>query len=295
MYPHITLFLFFSLFIFAKGVPAGTQIINIAYLEYEIGDQTYHATSNTLIDTVDQLVDMRLSCMESEEVAVSSGQKAVPFRFLLSNLGNGEDSFELNFLRGSSSSFDVSNAKIYIDNGNDIFDTQDQLVTNITLQHDATQVLFLVSDIPSSAQGLSKNGIEALSKVQSSEGFRDHNYSVVVATQSGANIDYCSYKASSLWLELVKSVTPPHGSTVSQGDTIHYAIEVKVVGEGVVQNVVIEDAIPQNTEYIPNSLKLNSITQGEYKEGRVAINIAQIEQRANLQPKNIIEFDVKVK
>ena len=289
LFKILSLLISVTLFLHSKGVPAGTQIVNIAYLEYEMSNTKYHTQSNTLIDVVDQLIDMRLSCMESEDVTVSSGQKEVSFRFLLSNLGNGEDSFELNYLRGNDSNFELSNTKIYLDNGNDIFDAKDQLVNNVTLQHDESQVLFLVSDIPSSAKGVSENGIEAISQIETLRTRADnHNYSIVVAMQSGTNIDYCSYKVQSIWLELKKSAT-------QEGDIIHYTIEVLVHGQGLLNNVVIRDPIPKGTEYIQNSLTLNNVKKGEYKNKEVIINLGNIKKTSNVKPINTIRFDVKVK
>lgn len=272
----------FGLFTFGKGVPAGTKITNIAYLEYTIEQKRVTTQSNQLIDTVDQLIDMKLSCMESDTISVKAGDRDIPFRFLVANMGNGSDTLELSHILATNSDFTVENIRLYLDDGNNIFDTKDRPITHLTLNADEIKTIFLVSNIPKNSQGVSSNGIELQSSTLSDEN-KALPYEVVIANR--ATIDYCSCQTTPIWLELKKSAT-------QKDNTIHYSIEAIAHGSGLLNNVVIRDPIPAGTHFVEGSLRLNKIKQGEFKDNAISVTIDQIDQRNEQKATNIVEFDV---
>jgi len=296
----ILLLLFsFSIFLFGKGVLAGTEIVNIAYLSYSLENTKYTSTSNTLIDIVDRVLDMKLSCMQSEPVVVDGSSKDSILKFSLTNMGNAEDDYSLNTLFDSkSSNFKVNNIRVYLDNGNGIFDSKDSQPSEVKIKEDESILLFLVADIPSFAYGISSNAIEAKSIIRKSHSYGDNfklkDYSVVVATQEDANRAFCSYEVTPLSVVLNKSASFST-KKVYKGTTIHYKIDVQMIGIGEIENVKVKDNIPKDTQYIENSLKLNGISVSGYKDNAIEVVIDKITQNQSSKPIYLVEFDVIVR
>ncbi|MEE2787936.1 MAG: hypothetical protein VX589_11405 [Myxococcota bacterium] len=55
-----------------------------------------------------------------------------------------------------------------------------------------------------------------------------------------------------------KEADPPHGSTVNPGDPIQYMIKVTNRGEVAATNVLLRDAVPRGTTYVPGSAQLDA-------------------------------------
>jgi uncharacterized repeat protein (TIGR01451 family) len=294
----IYFFLVIVQFSYAVGVPAGTEIVNVAHLDYKIDSVSFSVTSNRLVDIVDQKVDMQMVCQESKPVVVGIGEEKRAMRFMLSNTGNGADSYVFSSIEGETVDFKVDNVEIYLDNGDGIFSPDDSVVTEANLSADANVTLFLVSDIPNDAEKLSSNGIKASSTIQGSLVYGESKkleeyYAVMVATED-ARSDVCSYEVSPLALKLEKTATLSSDKLYS-GSTIHYKIDVKVIGEGTIENVVVNDDIPTGTIYIEDSLKLDGVTAGDFNGTAISVVLASITQTTeNSDSKHHVTFDVRV-
>ena len=294
----LSFFLSIVHFSYALGVPAGTEITNVAYLEYKVDAVAFSATSNRLVDIVDQKLDMQMVCQESEAVVVGIGEKRRAMSFILNNTGNGKDSYNLSFIEGEKLDFTVSNRKIYLDNGDGVFSVEDSLVTEVDVLADANVTLFLVSDIPDDADKFSFNGIKALSTTGGSlvygESKKLEDFYAVVAIKEDAKSDVCAYEVSHLAVELEKTATLSSDKVYS-GTTISYKIAVKIIGEGSVENIVINDSIPSGTTYIEDSLKLDGLTAGDFNGTAISVALASVTQTtASSDPKHHVTFDVRV-
>ena len=294
----LSFFLSIVHFSYALGVPAGTEITNVAYLEYKVDSVAFSATSNRVVDIVDQKLDMQMVCQESEAVVVGIGEKRRAMSFILNNTGNGKDSYNLSFIEGEKLDFTVSNRKIYLDNGDGVFSVEDSLVTEVDVLADANVTLFLVSDIPDDADKFSFNGIKALSTTGGSlvygESKKLEDFYAVVAIKEDAKSDVCAYEVSHLAVELEKTATLSSDKVYS-GTTISYKIAVKIIGEGSVENIVINDSIPSGTTYIEDSLKLDGITAGDFNGTAISVALASVTQTtASSDPKHHVTFDVRV-
>ncbi|MDR2524673.1 MAG: DUF11 domain-containing protein [Oscillospiraceae bacterium] len=77
---------------------------------------------------------------------------------------------------------------------------------------------------------------------------------------------------------LAKSADPAHNSWVAQGETITYYIDVRNVGQQPALNVVVRDAIPAGTVYVPGSVShggsLNASNQLVWNLGTLPANSA---------------------
>lgn len=296
-------FIFISIlilqYLFSAGVPAGTEIKNVAYLQYRVESSDFNTTSNVLVDIVDQKLDMQMSCRESDAVIVGVGEKKRAMNFVLNNTGNGEDSYSFLPIEADSTDFTVENREVYIDNGDGIFSlVDDSLATEVSLVADGNMSLFLVSDIPNNATKQSSNGIKAISSIQGSLSYGEskklNNYYVVVAMTEEAKSDFCTYKVSPLALSLEKTASLS-SDKVYKGTTIEYKIDVKVIGTGELENVYVRDDIPEGTVYVSDSLKLDGVLAGDFNGSAISIALNTIEQNSeSLEPVHTITFDVQV-
>ena len=258
----------------------------------------FSATSNTLVDIVDQKVDMQMVCQESKAVVVGVGEEQRAMRFMLSNTGNGKDSYNFSAIEGESLDFSVSNRQIYLDNGDGVFSVEDSLASDVEVSADGNVTLFLLSDIPADADKFSSNGIKASSTIQGSlvygESKKLEDFYAVMATKEDAKFDVCAYEVSHLAVALEKTATLSSDKVYS-GSTIHYKIAVKLIGEGTVENIVVNDNIPTGTTYVADSLKLDGVTAGDFNGTAVSVALASITQTtASSDPKHHVTFDVRV-
>lgn len=78
----------------------------------------------------------------------------------------------------------------------------------------------------------------------------------------------CSVETTSHNVELAKSATVENGGVAGAGDEVYYAIAIRNGEEYAISNVLVEDNIPEGTEYIEGSARLldqagNVIAQGD--------------------------------
>ncbi len=289
-----------SSLVLAIGVPAGTPIQNVAELTYQVNGVDFNVTSNILTDTVDQVIELDIVCQHSINLLVQRGETQRVLPFLLSNTGNGLDKFIL-LPDTNASSADVTNKKIYVDNGDGIFNGADTQITDINLSADANATLFFVSDIPVNATWLtSSHGIEAKSSIGGSgvpgTTYTLSSYFAVDGVKGGVDSALCTYELNQLELKLLKSATL--GSTdVFKGSVIHYKIEASVIGMGILNTVVIQDVIPTGTTYVNGTLRLNGTVlsdAGHVSGTTLTVPVGDMVQTSTVQPIHTVEFDVKV-
>ena len=298
MNKYIITFILMIQSLFSVGITAGTEIKNVAYLSYKVDSVAFSVTSNELIDIVDQKIDMQIVCQESESVIVGVGEQRRAMRFILSNTGNGTDSYVFSSIEGDVLDFKVNNADVYLDNGDGVFSVEDDLATEIDVLADANISLFLVSDIPDDAVDFSENGIKASSTIQGSLAYGEskklENFYAVVLTEESAKSDVCTYEVSNLAIALEKTATLS-SDKLYKGSTIEYKIAVNVIGEGSIENIVVNDNIPTGTVYVDDSLKLDGVTSGDFNGTAVSITLPSVHQiKEDSEPKHHITFDVKV-
>ena len=285
--------------LFSVGVDAGTEIKNVAYLDYVVDDIPMHSKSNELIDIVDQKLDMNIICQEVGSVIVEPNDVQVPMSFRLTNSGNGEDTYEVTPIGNESSNFSVSHIETYKDNGDGVFSAvDDTLVKEITLLADESALLFFVSDIPKDAQKISYNGFKVNSLTQGDLVYGEvkklKKFYAVVATKKEAQSALCAYEVPSIVLELEKTSTLS-SAELYKGSTIHYDIGVKAIGVGSVENIVIRDDIPKGTAYVKKSLKLDGRIVDGFDGTSIAVEIERIEQKKETnEVLHHVTFDVRV-
>jgi hypothetical protein len=265
--------------LYAKGVSAGTVIKNSVSLDFIIGSESFKIKSNIYESIVDQLIDVKVSWMDTTEVSVSKGEKKRVLSFKVLNSGNAKDRFNLfaDELKNRSN-FNLARKRIYLDTNNNLyFDPKDRVRKTVTLDADDESLVFVVSDISdtTNAPSQSKNYInfKAISrkggsgikgKVYRKKGLK--NSDAIDGLSGGVGEDEGIYKL------LIATVVMDKKATIKD-DLITVSIDVTLSGEGSVKKVFIKDDIPNETKYIKNSLKLNGISlsdksdtdKGQYK------------------------------
>ncbi len=260
--------------LFGKGVRAGTVIQNMATLDYTMGKKEYHTKSNVQKSIVAQLLDVKVSWMDAQDITVVSGDKKRVLTFKVLNSGNGPDQFDLikKFLRFRSG-FKPKRSRIFLDkNKNYYLDSADRVKRSVTLQPDEEQLVFVVSNI--GKQKDAKNGekafysLKAISrkggsgvpgKVHHKKGVK--KVDAIDGLSGGVGEDEGAYQFLKATLKLNKSVEQDSNGVIT------VTIDISVEGEGSVKKVKITDEIPDETIYVKHSLRLNERAITDRKDG----------------------------
>jgi len=260
--------------VFAIGASAGIDISNTVTVDYVIGGSSSTATDSVTF-RVDEIVDVNVSWQDAANVGVSTPDTNQVLTYLLTNTGNGNDSYTLgvqNLLGGDQ--FNPVLVNIYLDtNGNGNYnpgvDTQYIAGTNDpVLGADASLAIFVLNNIPASLNGgdLGNSQLTATSNTISGTpgasfaNAGDNNTTAVVGTSGGGSSDTGIYQVINATVSLLKSVVitdPLGGNQPMPGATMTYRIDVSA--SGTATGVVITDPIPANTTYTAGTLILNAV------------------------------------
>ncbi len=259
--------------LFAKGVPAGTVIQNSATLSFSLDEETFSIESNVEKTIVAQLIDTKVSWMDTRAVTVSAGERKKVLTFRVINNGNGRDRFtlkadELDY----KSAFSLKRKKIYLDTNNNFrFDASDRERKAVTLGADKEKLVFVVSRIDkrlSVASG-SQNfvSLKAISKTGGSgekgtvhEGKGVDGVDAVDGFSGGMSEDEGAYRL------LIANVVIKKDVSFTDG-LITVSLTVTVRGEGYVRDVEIVDKIPNKTTYVKGSLRLDGGFLSDQRDG----------------------------
>jgi len=289
--------------LFAKGVSAGTVIQNSATLSFSLEAETFSIESNVEKSVVAQLIDVKVSWMDTRAVLVSEGEKDKVLTYKVMNNGNGKDRYrlvadELDY----KSEFALKKRKVYLDTNNNFrFDNSDRERKGVTLEADKEQLVFVVSKIDKgllvSSGSQSFMNLKAISQVGGSgkkgtvhERKGVDGVDAVDGFSGGMSEDEGSYKLLSANVILKKNVT------IDKDGLILVYLTVTVGGEGSVKDVNIVDEMPHQTKYVPRSLKLDSrflSDQGRYKKKRAQVLVSLGE--LDISSYHTISYNLRVK
>lgn len=279
--------LFLSVLLAISGVsnaatPAGTVISNQATLEFIQEGISSSIVSNIANFFVHEILDVSVVLSSSNPITVGSPDNRKYSSFLVTNTGNGTQSFRFsasNNLSGDDfNPIFLNNQIIYIENGlaPDLQLTgvnADILYVNqnLSILADESKVIYLVADIPS---GLSINnrGLVSLDITSSLPNSQSFTVGQVIPGQGAASTDIVvgpslgrgqavsEFRVSNLIINMNKSVInePTNPKT---GDILRYRVNIDLSGNGFANNITITDPVPTGLTYINNSTTLNSVAQ----------------------------------
>ena len=294
----------------ALGTIAGTDIDNTAVVSYEVVGTPQTISSNTVTLTVVEVLDVDVTLL-SGPVSVVSGASTQELLFVVTNTGNGSETFPLainNALSGDDfDPVESTPAAIYFDtDGSGDFSAGDIAYTpgsnDPVLAADASVDVLLVNDIPAAladgAIGLSELSAAALTGTGAPgdrfPGDGDGGIDAVVGTSGAADAISGQYVLSDIQLAVVKSATvldPFGGTDPVPGAAITYRIVVTPTGSQTATNTVIADPIPANTSYVPESITLNGGALTDAADADVGAYTATPTPEVSVSLGDLIETD----
>jgi uncharacterized repeat protein (TIGR01451 family) len=228
----------------ALGTPAGTPITNQATVTYNdpLGN-TFTALSNVVTTVVSQVASVDVA---PDNATTTTPSTIVTYAHTVSNLGNGPDAIDIT--TGSSQGWTVD---LYFDlNGDGLYQVTDPVLgdtdgdltpdTGVLAANGTYKILARVT-VPAGTVG----GTVDVTTVTGTSSF---NVSV-----SESATDTTSIQAPNL--TAVKTVSPVGNQP--PGTVLTYTVAVTNNGNTAASSVVLTDAIPANTTYVPGSITYN--------------------------------------
>jgi len=310
----------------AAGTAAGTVIQNTATLTYSIGGVPATSTTPPATFTVAELINVTLVSQDAANVAVNSPDSNRALTFVLTNTGNGPETFALsrnNAVAGDN--YDPLNGTagaVFLESGAQAgfqasgpnADTPYTAGSNDpVLAADASRVVYVVSDTPASLSAGSVGRVElgAASTTPGAAGaapgttFPGLGQGGVDAVVGGTRAlarQTGGYVVSGVAVAVAKTVVSvvdvSGGSSVRSGSIVTYRIVLAVTGGGIAQSLELNDPLPANTAYVVNSITVNGqartdavdADQAEFSTGTVKVRFGDTAAPIN----HTIEFRVVI-
>jgi uncharacterized repeat protein (TIGR01451 family) len=277
--------------VFALGTPAGTLIPNVATLTYTptAGQPPVSVAAAAPNIAVAEVINVVLTSADGSLVTAGSPDTGKVLTFLLTNTGNGPESYRLernNLIAGDQ--FDPSNVAggaIYIENGAQAgFQASGPNadiayvpgVNDPLLAADASRTLYVLSNIPT---GQTNGAIGNVSLTASATtagaagarpgtalaGLGQSGVDAVVGGSRAQSVATGGYVISGLLLNMVKSVInvrdPAGGILILPGTVLTYRIVLTLTGVGIAENLIATDPLPTSTTYVPGSTTVDGVAR----------------------------------
>lgn len=254
----------------AAGTAANTTVSNSATVSYSVGAVAQTPiTSNASTFLVDRKVNLNVTAGSGTSVTPGSTAQAVIYT--VTNTGNDTDNFTLLATNQTGDNFDVSNIKIYRDNGDNVFNAGTDTLVSAAVAFTADQSIkfFIVSDIPGTAVNAQTSvvNLKATTGYTATAGADTAGVDTVFADTGNDGTENANntYTVASATLAVVKSVVvisdPVNGASNPKaipGAVMEYTITVTNSSTTTAATAVtLTDAIPANTTYVASSMKLN--------------------------------------
>jgi uncharacterized repeat protein (TIGR01451 family) len=262
--------------VFAAGTLAGTDIQNIAEATYDTPSGPVTIQSNTVTITVDELLDVTVTSTAPGDVSTSPGATGNVLSYQVTNTGNGSEAFALTaIVANGGDDFDPLLSQIVLDsNGNNVYDPGSDTVyvagtNDPLLLPDQSIRIFVITTTPIAVVDGNRAEVSLTAVATTGSGAPGTSFAgvgqgggnAVVGATGGSGGDNGFLVVQSASVALVKSAIisdPFGGNRPVPGATITYSIMANVSGSGSLANLVITDAVPAGTVYLPNSTTLQS-------------------------------------
>lgn len=268
----------------AAGTGAGTVIGNTATLTYATpGNPALTATAVSLPIIVARVINVAVTWQDGAAVPATSPDSAKPLAFVVSNTGNGTETFALSRdnVQGGDQ-FDPANAPdgaIWLESGAQpglqrSGPNADVLyapgANDIVLAADTSRVVYVSSQIPAGVP-TGSFGKLAFSAVATTPGAASAapgaalgavgGVQVVAGIANGRASASGSYLVAGASMGLAKSIVtvrdPRGGTRVMPGSVVTYRLVVTLTGSGSVDNVAVSDPLPAQLTYVPGSITVD--------------------------------------
>jgi uncharacterized repeat protein (TIGR01451 family) len=310
----------------AAGTPSGTTISNTATLAYSIAGTAQPNISSALTFLVDEKINLTVAGGVTTNVAPGSTAQATALT--VTNNSNSPLDFNLAVTSAIAvgDNFDPTACGAFVESGTTAGyqPLQDTATFIDELAADATATVYAVCNIPGTAVdtntglvGLTATALGNFTGANgtyvatpgsqgaaivatagaNTQGTVDILFADVAGTEDAARDAMHSAHNTYLIAIPVMSVTktvasvldPSGGAVVMPGSVITYQIAVALSGGGTVTNLVIDDPLPANTTYVPNSIILNSVAKtdaadadnAQFSANTVSVSLGNVAAPAN--------------
>jgi uncharacterized repeat protein (TIGR01451 family) len=313
----------------AAPTPAGTLISNQAKLSYTVdGIAQTPVTTNIATFTVLEIVNVSLIWQDAGQVHVNTPQVNAPLTFVLTNTGNGTQSYRLqrdNTVVGDQ--FDPNNGSagaVFIENGLEPgFQATGPNADTLYIPGQGTPpvlagaslTVYVSSDIPS-ALAIGNTGRVNLQVVSrtlglagSPPGSTHPNITeagqtatsvVVTGLTQGQAVSQGAYVVDGAVVTIKKSILyPTDANALIPGTELKYRLLVEVQGIGSVDNLIVNDPLPAQLNYLANSITVGTVAKtdaldadnAQFVNNTVSVNLGNITAPATY----VIEFRATLK
>jgi uncharacterized repeat protein (TIGR01451 family) len=272
------------------------MITNTATLRFVLGNGPPSVATSSATIRVDEIIQPVLTWQDAAPVSVSSPGRDAVLTFLLTNVGNGSESFSLSRTNGppplplgNFTPVNAAGGSIYIESGlspgfQATGPNADRLyvpgVNDPTLAPDAASLIYVVSDTPTITNLVAANnargevllvgasrtaGAAGASMGTALQGLGQGGGFAVVGSARGQASAIGIYVASGLSFIMSKTVIkvadPQGGPVVMAGAVLTYQIVATLSGTGTATNFVLTDPMPTNTTFVPGSIVVDGTAQ----------------------------------
>lgn len=285
----------------AEGTSAGTTISNTVNVTYEVGGIAQNAETATDTFTVDRRVNVNVEYIGTA-TSVSPGQQDAVIAFDVTNLSNSTVDLDLAAALTAGTTANIANFQFYLDDGDNVFDAGDTLVTFLDeVAEDDTRRVFVIADIGLNAANgdefdvaLTANahaGATAGSlgaELVATSGANTAGIDTVLfddagtndAARDGAFSDTGTYEVAGALVSVTKSsrvVSDPVNLTNNPkaipGATVEYCIRVaNAAGAATASDVNVTDNLPGDVTFVTDSIRING--DADCANGAVGGNFA---------------------
>lgn len=265
---------------------------NTATVTFSIGSGPQQSvTTAPATFTVVEIINATLTWQDAANVVTTSPDTGRALAFVLTNTGNGTESFSLarnDAVAGDQFDPVASSAgALYLESGAQpglqltgpnadvayVGGTNDP-----QLAPDASRVVYVVSNIPAALASGSVGRAELIASSRTAgaagaapgttlAGLGQGGVDAVVGASRAQARATGGYVASGVGVAIAKSiigvVDPAGGSTVRSGSVLTYRVVLTVSGSGLVQNLVVDDPLPANTAFVANSISVDGVAASD--------------------------------
>lgn len=316
----ITLFLTLVSLPSLASTAAGTSISNVASITFSQGVvKGFVLTSQPVSFTVNEIIDVQLTWADTSQVSVSTPDYRKVLTFKLTNTGNGTQNYTLSAnqnIGGGNFNPTQTGNYIYVENNAEpglqlTGAYQDPVYTQgstISLDGGASKTIYLVYDIPANL-ALGNKGFAQINAISTTPGISSNTKpgtilqtpnkpDVLVGYSGGHSAATGNYLVNNLQVTATKTVIaskdPQGGSTITSQSILTYQISVVIAGTGTAKNLTISDTLPQQEDYVANTLSLNNVALPD--TGNVVGNIINVKIGDKPAPQTYnLTFQAKIK
>lgn len=290
----------------ALGTAQGTNVANTASVDYTVGGVNQpDVSSNTANFVVDRRINLTVAEVGGIATDVIPGSIDRVTTFTVSNTTNGTQDFRLLATNdaagagtafGDTDNFDGANMRVFVDNGNGIYEPALDTATFIDeLGPDQMRTVFVLIDIPVSQVNGDTAGVTLQALAANSGGASvlgadatqtaGADTPLVVDTvfgdtagapnttgdlaRDGSHSDDDEYDVVTAALTVIKSqtvISDPFNGLVNPkaipGAVIEYCVDINNTGASQADAIVMTDAIPANTTYQAGTIRVGAAGAG---------------------------------